>query len=228
MRFRKPRFLIAAVFSTLAMLSGYSNAQGGGHVAEAARKPSALGAPAVLPAGAEIKVRTASAVSTNSHRAGDRFYASLMEPLKAGDQVIAEKGARVEGILADADKGGRIRGRARIALRLTKLTLPGGSEVDLHTARVVRWAPRTRRRDLTRIGITTGAGATIGAIAGGGLGAALGAVGGAGAGGGYVLATRGAPARVPGESVVRFRLTAPVRVPGAAAKKRSPAHGGTQ
>jgi hypothetical protein len=63
-----------------------------------------------------------------------------------------------------------------------------------------------------KIGIGAGIGAAIGAIAGGGKGAAIGAGAGGGAGTGLVLATRGDPAVIPGESQLTFRLQGPITV----------------
>ncbi|MCC6862337.1 MAG: hypothetical protein IT158_27425 [Bryobacterales bacterium] len=47
-----------------------------------------------------------------------------------------------------------------------------------------------------------------------GIGAGIGAAAGGGTGTAAVLATRGKPAVIPAESVLRFRLTAPVAIPG--------------
>jgi hypothetical protein len=74
-------------------------------------------------------------------------------------------------------------------------------------------ARATKGRDAMKIGIGSGVGAAIGAIAGGGMGAAIGAAAGGGAGTGVVLATRGAPAVIPSESVLHFALRSPITVP---------------
>ena len=52
----------------------------------------------------------------------------------------------------------------------------------------------------------------IGAIAGGGKGAAIGAAAGAGAGGAYQAATRGKQVKVPSETKLDFQLEQPVTV----------------
>jgi hypothetical protein len=52
----------------------------------------------------------------------------------------------------------------------------------------------------------------IGALAGGGKGAAIGAGVGGGAGAGAVVATRGYAAKLPSETRVTFRLKAPVTI----------------
>ena len=165
-----------------------------------------------LPEGTVLKVRTTTAISTNTHRTGDTFVGTLHEPLIEGAHVVAPKGARVEGLVADADKGGRVKGVAEIAVRLTKLNFANGQVVDIATGSVGRRARTTKKSDATKIGIASGVGAAIGAIAGGGKGAAIGAAAGAGAGGGLVLATRGEPAVIGPESVLTFKLSAPLTI----------------
>ena len=166
-----------------------------------------------LPEGTVLKVRTTTAISTNTHQTGDTFVGTLHEPLIEGiARIVAPKGARVEGLVADANKGGRVKGVAEIAVRLTKLNSANGQVVDIATGSVARRARTTKKSDATKIGIASGVGAAIGAIAGGGKGAAIGAATGAGAGGGLVLATRGEPAVIGRESVLTFKLSAPLTI----------------
>jgi hypothetical protein len=164
-----------------------------------------------LPAGAIVKVRTTSALSTKTAETGQAFTASLEEPLMVDETVIAPKGALVEGRVTESDPGGRVSGRAQIALRLSSVQLPGGS-VDIVTSTVSREAASTAKKDATKVGIGAGIGAAVGAIAGGGKGAGIGAAAGAGAGTGAVLATRGDAAAIPAETVLTFKLQSAVTV----------------
>lgn len=165
-----------------------------------------------VPEGAEIKVRTTTALSTKDAEAGAAFTGSLAEPLIAGDTVIAPKGALVHGRVAESDPGGRVSGRARIAVRLASVELEDGKTVALATNTVAREAQSSKKKDAVKVGVGAGLGAAIGAIAGGGKGAGIGAAAGAGAGTGAVLATRGDPAVIPAESVLTFTLRSPVSV----------------
>ena len=142
------------------------------------------------------------------------FTVHLEQPLVHGGREIAPKGAEVEGKIVEADKGGRVEGRASLAVQLTKLHTAGGQVVEILTSTITREANATKGKDAVKIGIGSGVGAAIGAIAGGGKGAAIGAAAGAGAGTGVVLATRGAPAVIPSETVLNFELRAPVTVTG--------------
>lgn len=162
--------------------------------------------------GTPLSVWTTSSISTKTAKAGDRFTATLANSIVDGDWVVAKKGATVEGTVIDSDPGGKVKGLASLSLKLDRLTLADGRTVSLETSRLTREAKSTKKKDAVKVGIGAGIGAAIGAIAGGGKGAAIGAGAGGAAGGGYVLATRGDPAVIPGESQLSFRLTSPVKI----------------
>ncbi len=168
--------------------------------------------PLELVEGTAVRIRTTTVLSTRSAAPGETFEATLAEPLVDGNSVIAPKGSRVLGRVVDSNPGGRIKGLARISIRLTELQMKDGRSLDLETSTITRVARATRKRDGMKVGIGSGIGAAIGAIAGGGAGAAIGAAAGAGAGGGLVLFTRGAPAVIPSESLLTFTLRQPVAV----------------
>jgi hypothetical protein len=165
----------------------------------------------VIAAGTSLTVRTTNSLSSANSNAGDVFSANLEEPLRDGERVIAPKGADVEGRVVDADKGGRVKGRASISVQLTKLQV-GDKTLSISTNTIVRQARATKGKDAAKIGIGSGIGAAIGAIAGGGKGAAIGAGAGAAAGTGVVLGTRGAAAVIPSESVLIFELRSPLKI----------------
>jgi len=181
---------------------------------QVAKKPPARSAALVLPESTSLTVRTTSAISTQTHQAGDAFTATLEEPVAVGQRLVAARGATVEGRVIEADKGGRVKGLARLEIQLTQLHTADGRVVEITTNTVAREAKATKGDDAKKIGIGSGVGAAIGAIAGGGKGAAVGAAAGAGAGTGLVLATRGAAAVVPSETVLNFQLVTPVTVSG--------------
>ena len=126
-----------------------------------------------LPEGTELKVRTTSTLSTKTNKTGDTFTASLEEPLVEGDWVIAPKGSTVEGRIAEADEGGRVKGVASLAIQLTQLETADGQTIPIDTNVRTRKAKTTKKKDATKVGIATGIGAGIGAIVGGGRERAL-------------------------------------------------------
>lgn len=159
-----------------------------------------------IPAGTLLSVRLAETVSTERHSAGDSFSATLDQPLVVDGFVIAERGARLEGRVLEAEKAGRVRGAAMLAIHLVKLHTSDGQEVSILTQKFVKEAETSRREDATKVGAGAAIGAAIGAIAGGGKGAAIGAAVGGGAGAATVAATRGRPAVLPSETRISFRL----------------------
>jgi hypothetical protein len=165
-----------------------------------------------MAAGRPVAVFTSASLSTKTNKPGEKFVATLAEPITDGDWVIAKKGARVEGVVVDSDPGDRVKGVASIAVTLESLTLADGRTVRLSASQYRRDAKSTKGKDAKKIGVATGIGAAIGAIAGGGKGAAIGAGVGGGAGTGAVLATRGDPAVIPAETRLRFTLRSPVTI----------------
>jgi len=160
-----------------------------------------------LEAGTPIQIRTTNALSTKDVTAGQGFVGSLEEPIVQGDWVVTPKGATVQDVVANADKG-----VAALSIRVTQIETADGQTIDVNTSAYGVQAKSTKKKDAVKVGIASGIGAAIGAIAGGGSGAAKGAGIGAGAGGGVVLATRGDPAVISGESVVTVTLQEAVTI----------------
>ncbi|HJT88672.1 MAG TPA: hypothetical protein VJ732_12470, partial [Bryobacteraceae bacterium] len=146
------------------------------------------------------------------NNSGDSFAGSLDQPLIVEGLVIAERGARVDGRVTSADRGGKVSGVAALGVELTRIHLSDGQTISVHTDSFERKAEQSRRTDAEKVGAGAAIGAIIGAIAGGGKGAAIGAGVGGGAGAGDVLLTRGKAATLPSETRINFRLSGPVTV----------------
>jgi len=189
---------------------GSPAAGGSGAAAPVAAKVTPV-APVTVAEGTELSVRTVQTLSTKTAENGQRFEATLREPLIVGNYVVAPKGARAYGVVANSDDGGRVKGRASLTVKLISLEV-NGTEADVTTSSVTHVAKGTKKEDAVKVGVGSGIGAAIGAIAGGGKGAAIGAGVGAGAGTGVVLATKGDAAVIPSETLLTFRLTAPLTV----------------
>ena len=115
------------------------------------------------------------------------------------------------GSVVRAKQSGRVKGRAAIGISFDGLRI-GDQTHAIHTARIGREAPATKKKDAEKVGIGAGAGAVIGAIAGGKKGALVGGAIGAGAGGGVVAATRGQEVRLAPGSMVTTQLREPLTV----------------
>jgi len=167
--------------------------------------------PVTIPAGTLLRIRTRGTLSTRSTRTGETVEATLESPLVVSGVVLAPQGATAVLLVADSDPGGRVKGKAKIGLQLTAMQLTGTIKP---VATNIAWfqAHATKRKDAAKIGILSGIGAAIGAVAGGGKGAAIGAGAGGGAGTALVLSTHGDPAVIPAESVLQFQLQQPITI----------------
>jgi len=174
---------------------------------------------AVLPEGTQLAVRLDHAVSTATHRAGDRFTATLAEPVVQDGRVVIPKGARLTGRLRQAAPSGRLKGQAVLTLAPERLEWANHSAA-IDTRAWTRASARHRRRNLTWMGGGSGAGALIGALAGGGAGAAIGAGAGAAAGLAGAAATGRKHVSVPAETLLTFRLRSPLEICEAADNAR--------
>jgi hypothetical protein len=165
-----------------------------------------------IPAGTLMTVRLDETLRSDRHQSGDSFRATLDQPLVVDGFVIAERGSRVEGRVAQSDPGGRVKGVASLSLELIRLTTSDGQRIRLQTDSFAREGEKNTKKDIAKIGAAAGIGAAIGAIAGGGKGAAIGAGIGGAAGTGGVMATRGEAAEVKAETRLSFRLRDPITI----------------
>jgi hypothetical protein len=169
-----------------------------------------------LPAGTWITVRVDQMLSSDRNKQGDAFTATLAQPLVADGRVIARRGQMMGGVVASAEKAGRVKGTSRLGVELTELGLVDGRQVQVRTTLMERRGDTSMGRDAGAIAATTGIGAAIGAAAEGGVGAGIGAIAGAAASTIGVLVTRGTPTIVSPEDVLTFRLEVPLTVSTAA------------
>jgi hypothetical protein len=163
----------------------------------------------VIPAGTVIGVALASPIASDTSRNEDVVRAALRDDVTLEDGTMLEAGSEVVGHVVAAERSGRVKGRARIAILFSTLNYDGET-YDLRTDVVERIADATKSQDATKIGIGAGAGAALGAILGGGSGAAKGAAIGAAAGTGTVLATRGEEVRLEAGAPMEMRLAGPL------------------
>jgi len=168
---------------------------------------------ATLPAGTRLQVVLDTGVGSDTSRTEEAVQAHLSSPVVVhGDTVLAE-GTRVGGIVTNAERSGKVKGRAHIAVRFDSITPRGDDErYRIRTAAVQRTAAATKKKDAVKIGGGAAGGAIIGAIVGGKKGAAIGTAVGGGAGTAAVLSTRGDEVHMPKGSALTLRLSEPVTI----------------
>jgi len=181
-------------------------------VAAPAPPPPPVPMKVTLKEGSVIAIRLGETLNSEKNQIGDAFTGSLAEAVVVDGMVIAERGARVSGKIVDAERAGRVKGVAVLQLALTEINTADNQRVAVLTDAFLTKGPDTTKSDVAKVGIAAGIGAAIGAIAGGGKGAAIGAGAGGAAGTGGVLATRGKPAILATETLIRFKLTQAVTI----------------
>jgi hypothetical protein len=179
--------------------------------------PTPVAAPAPTPppepkiytiaAGTAIAVKTMDAVDTKNTKTENEFEGTLASAITVDDKTLAKPGATVIGVVTNADKGGKVKGKASLTLALSRILLSTGEFLTIRTNTVTQVAKSDTKKNMVRTGLMAGGGAAIGAIAGGGKGAAIGAAIGGGAGVATNLATRGPAAEIPAGSVLNFTTT---------------------
>ncbi len=165
-----------------------------------------------IPAGTRISVRTIDRIDSTKNHAGDRFEASLAEPLVVDGNVVVAKGADVYGRLAESKKSGTFTGRSELQLELTGIVV-NGQTVPLVTGEYELAGSSRGASTAKRTVGGAAVGSIIGAIAGGGRGAAIGAGAGGGAGAGSEIITKGDQVKVPSETLLDFTLQQEVSMP---------------
>lgn len=105
-----------------------------------AAKPPAAPDSVALPAGTRLRVRTTSTISTKTADVGDRFVATLEEPLIVGGTVVASKRADVMLAIVDSDAGGRVKGRATLTVRPIQIRGAHGAMIPVTASSETRVA----------------------------------------------------------------------------------------
>jgi hypothetical protein len=153
-------------------------------------------APRLVPVGTNLKVRINDTLSSKESRVGDRFTATVMDPVRFNEGTV-------RGHIRSITKSGKVQGRTTMNLSFDSIELTDSRHGVLHgyvtkvygsggqadTEGGIQSSGRGKQT-LKRAGIGATAGAIIGGIAGGGKGAGIGLILG-GAGGAGSLAIQG-------------------------------------
>jgi hypothetical protein len=124
---------------------------------------------AEIPARTRICVRLGDSLDSQINRAGERFSAYLDEPVVSGNRVVIPKGTLFRGHIIEATSSGRFRGRALLGVTLDSFRLRGITYL-IATGADARTSDTQKKRNAVAIGGGSGAGAAMGALAGGAAG----------------------------------------------------------
>ncbi len=183
----------------------------GGADPEPVERPAAPPVRAIIPSGTPLHVRVDESIGTRRNRTGDRFDATLSEPIEVNGRTMVPVGTVFYGHVTTAAASGRLRGRAALGLKLDSFRL-NGRDYPVETTSVDRVSAAHKKRNGLLIGGGAGLGAAIGAIAGGPEGALIGAGAGAGAGTAGAAATGKRQVAIRAETPLRFTLRSSVEM----------------
>ena len=178
-----------------------------------ANRPDFVTVPELTP----IHVTLDQAVTSKQNRPGDRFDATVSEPVVIDGKTVIPQGARAEGVVVDAKPSGRLMGRARLQIALQSVDV-GDQSYNVQTSSSARIGGNHKKRNWAWIGGGAGGGALIGAAAAGGKGALIGGPVGAAAGTTVAWMTGHKDIKLAPETPVTFKLAEPVTIDAKKAK----------
>jgi len=160
-----------------------------------------------LAAGTEILVRTIDPIDVRKPDPRQHFLASIDKDVFDSDgRVAIPRGSLAHLIAHDVGNG-------EIAIDLRSVSV-NGKRYILNSTNITGVHTRdglgANKRTGAFVGGTALLGTVLGAIAGGGKGAAIGALAGGAAGAGTQVLTRGPKLQIPSETVLSFRMDQPV------------------
>lgn len=208
--------LVAPATSTSSPGAAPNRDAGVAPVATAGRTEPA-GAAAVrevtIPAGTQLPLVLDTPVASDTSRVEEPVHAHLARAIVVHGVTALPEGSRVSGVVTDATRSGKVKGRAHVAVRFNTLVPRGDDErYSIQTGPVGRTAPGTKKRDALEIGIPAAGGAVIGGLIGGKKGAVIGGAAGGGAGTAVVLNQRGKEVRLGKGAALTLRLTQPLTI----------------
>lgn len=165
----------------------------------------------ILPVGTTLPVEMTTTVASDVSEVEDTVRATLRHAVTVDGQEVLPTGTELAGHVTEAERSGRVKGRARVGFRFTSLRYDD-ERMPVRTDPIAQEAEATKGEDATKIGIGAGAGAVIGVVVGGKSGAAKGAAIGGAAGTGAVMATRGKEVRLEPGTDISVRLASPLAI----------------
>ena len=163
-----------------------------------------------VPPDAVLGLQIEKTISSDLARVEDKVEARVTRDVRVDGRVAIPAGSTVKGSVTEVDRGSRLKGRARLAVRFHTVVLADGTQLTLKTDPVVREGQSMTGQTTAKVGGAAIGGAILGAILGGGKGAAIGAAAGGAGGTAAAMANQNEPATLTAGSNVSVRMQAPV------------------
>ena len=164
-----------------------------------------------IPDNTVLDVTLNTALASDTSHVEQPVTGTIASPVVVDGVTVIPSGSAISGHVTNAQGSGKVKGRAGLGFRFTRLTT-GSHSYDIDTKPLGYMAEATKKDDAVKVGVGAAAGAVIGAITGGKKGAAIGTAVGAGAGTGVVLATDGKEIRLAEGRRLKVSLTNPLTI----------------
>ena len=176
----------------------------------------------LIPSGTTLHCRLTQTLSTKLNFQGDRFTATISEPLVIDGRDVIPVGTTIDGRIAWMARPGRIKGVGEMRLAAERLTLPDGTSFPLNAILLTAYGaegakvvgeegdlrgPGSRLKDLEEIGLGMGGGGFLGTLLGGFHGAVIGGAIGGTAGLVDTFRKRGKDLTLPTGTQLNYQLT---------------------
>lgn len=166
-----------------------------------------------IPTGTRLSIALDTSIGSATSAVEQPVHAHLTSPVVVDGQTALAGGSAVSGVVTDATKSAKVKGRAHVAVRFNSVSPRGQDDrYTIETAAVARTAAATKQKDALTIGAPAAGGALIGGLIGGKKGALIGTAAGGGAGTAVVLSTSGKEVQLPKGTALTLRLTQPLTV----------------
>ena len=165
-----------------------------------------------VPSDAVLGLQIERTVSSELARLEDKVDARVTRDVRVSDRIAIPAGSTVRGSVTEVERGGRMKGKARLAIRFHTIVLADGTQVALKTDPVVREGQSPGGESAAKVGGAAIGGAILGAILGGGKGAAIGGAVGAAGGTAAAMTNDRNPVTLAAGTTVTVRMQAPVTV----------------
>src|SRR5580765_4169054 len=166
-----------------------------------------------IPAGTTLNVALDTAIGSDTSRVEEAVTAHLTRAIQVHGLTVLPQGSRVSGVVTDATRSAKVKGRAHVAVRFVSVAPRGEDQrYTIRTSSAGRTAAGTKQKDAMEIAAPAAGGAIIGALLGGKQGALVGTAVGGGAGTAVVLSTRGKEVHLAKGSALAVKLVEPITV----------------
>jgi hypothetical protein len=164
--------------------------------------------PNEIPVGTEFDVSLQSALNSKTSHVEDRFEATTMVDLMAGDRVLVPAGSVMRGVISSVTPATRLERKGSLTVAFDQITIKGRA-YPIRATVTQALESEGIEGEAAKIGTGAGVGAIIGGIIGGFKGALAGILIGAG---GTIAATEGEDVELPPGTTLRVRMDAPLVV----------------